>query len=435
MLFCSNCGKELQPGSKFCNECGTPVFNKENIIENVNNTTLTKSDIDETTNIENTTLPSEQECLNNQEKSNDNSQSTSNIENSSPIKKEISLFSKKSLILIIVLIFGAISALVFKASTETIGDFKNFTKIETVKALEEKGFTNVKVRLEPSDDIPKGNVIRLSVSPDTKVKSIENNDLVIYISDGKYRTVFDWAGMTPSEAKDKFKELGFTNVTIKKELHETANVGEIISCNVKAGNNISVDEKIVILECSGVGVNIPDVTRLEESVAKRKIEALGITCKIVYDYTSEINLGSDKPLVISQSAKGMVSKSSNSSITLTVCKPSVNITNLLFGLNSVGGLDLRITYKNLSNKDVKYIYVYFTIKNAVGDKIECRIRGYDYPRLIYTGPLAPNKSDTVDFDAVVYNNTISEVHVDKVVVDFMDGTSQTLPSYWYWRKA
>ena len=39
------------------------------------------------------------------------------------------------------------------------------------------------------------------------------------------------------------------------------------------------------------------------------------------------------------------------------------------GHNSVGGIGLQLTFKNMSEKTIKYIYFYFFAYNAVGDVV------------------------------------------------------------------
>ena len=135
--------------------------------------------------------------------------------------------------------------------------------------------------------------------------------------------------------------------------------------------------------------------------------------------------------VKSQSLTGK--QNPGSTVTIRVAKPSISITQVNFEHNSVGGVDINISFKNLSNKTIKYVTFTTRFKNSVGDNVYCDIRRTSTMDLEYTGPLYSGRSDRAYWDAVIYAWTCKQIHFDEIEVTFMDGTthSMTYNGYWY----
>lgn len=152
-------------------------------------------------------------------------------------------------------------------------------------------------------------------------------------------------------------------------------------------------------------------------------------------------------------------------------------------INSADGVSIQILWRNESNKDIKYLTFSVTPYNAVGDKVSSSIGGKTTVNCKITGPL-PTSSTQIDirhldncfyyyspvdsweyvspyngtysysyykytdtwqyfdnyltksemnnafqgsyFDCVWYNNTITEIKINKVDIEYMDGTSFTV---------
>jgi hypothetical protein len=148
---------------------------------------------------------------------------------------------------------------------------------------------------------------------------------------------------------------------------------------------------------------------------------------------------------------------------------SVEITDI----NSVGGVEFEIYWNNHSSKDIKYIYFHVTPYNRVGDVMKCDIRDRSTTQCYSTGPYKRITSNTdwsdnyyytptlsygrmtlirngsysygdydghkdvvgADFDnifygctweTVWYNSSIDRISLDKVVIEYMDGSKTTL---------
>ena len=98
------------------------------------------------------------------------------------------------------------------------------------------------------------------------------------------------------------------------------------------------------------------------------------------------------------------------------------------GPNSVGGVDVGFDIKNLSEKTIKYATIFCVPYNAVGDPVTCSITRQSESGVQFTGPLAQNQVATGKlWSNAWYNHSISKVVLTKVIVQYMDGTTETIP--------
>lgn len=160
----------------------------------------------------------------------------------------------------------------------------------------------------------------------------------------------------------------------------------------------------------------------------------------------------------------------------------IEVTQILYLINSAGGVSPVLLWTNNTGKTIKYITFYMTPYNAVDDPVTDEITGkntfacketgpiksnnglgdyfyvvtsgisvvynfdddmphyYDGVFLYRTGPASKyEKIDSVDvnypgltfsqisrWSNVWYNTTTTDIHITKVEIDFMDGTHQTL---------
>lgn len=95
------------------------------------------------------------------------------------------------------------------------------------------------------------------------------------------------------------------------------------------------------------------------------------------------------------------------------------------GPNSAGGVSVNFSFKNLTEKTIKYAYFWFTPYNAVQDKVNCSIRRESTRGVKYTGPLSPGATNYgALFENAWYNNSITSVRLSHVLVEYMDGTEE-----------
>ena len=94
--------------------------------------------------------------------------------------------------------------------------------------------------------------------------------------------------------------------------------------------------------------------------------------------------------------------------------------------NEVGGIGVRHTVYNASDKSMKYITFVYVPYNRVGDPVASKVGGDVEARGKLTGPLEPNGKANVEWKILWYNPTIAEVKLKEVIVQYMDGTEETI---------
>ncbi len=105
-------------------------------------------------------------------------------------------------------------------------------------------------------------------------------------------------------------------------------------------------------------------------------------------------------------------------------KSSIRITSAYTSNpNSAGGVDVRLYYKNLSSKTIKYFSFEAVPYNAVGDIVECTIRHSAIVRCKDTGPVKPGKSSGGTWSCMWYNYSIKKMVLTEVDIEYMDGST------------
>lgn len=145
------------------------------------------------------------------------------------------------------------------------------------------------------------------------------------------------------------------------------------------------------------------------------------------------------------------------SIAIENAKNSIYVYGIDLNMNSVGGIDTYITWKNVSDKEIKYIYFYVQYYNSVKDILKNEIGGAATTILSSTGPFPYDKGnysyylssgDSAEslyfsissgfkndrengwagkyWDAPFYNKTTKYIKMSKVEIEYMDGSSYTI---------
>lgn len=117
----------------------------------------------------------------------------------------------------------------------------------------------------------------------------------------------------------------------------------------------------------------------------------------------------------------------------TTPAPPILAANVLRGLeatprtpNTADGVDVDVTFRNVSSRTIKYVHIVAEPINAVGDVVASSIGQRSAAKLTVTGPIEPGKTSEVVFDTVWYNPTIRVVRVNAVNVEFTDDSSSQL---------
>ena len=93
--------------------------------------------------------------------------------------------------------------------------------------------------------------------------------------------------------------------------------------------------------------------------------------------------------------------------------------------NSVNGVKLEFDYVNTNPNTIKYIDVYFTLKNAVDDV--CTIDYSNYGKVRFIGPIEEYETGSYKTDIIGYASSIPKsMRITKIVLTYMNGKTYTL---------
>lgn len=96
--------------------------------------------------------------------------------------------------------------------------------------------------------------------------------------------------------------------------------------------------------------------------------------------------------------------------------------------SSTTPVSVKFTFKNKTGKEIKYITFGIRPYNAVGDPVECTIRGVSLYNCQCTGPFAPNGKFVQILENGWYNTTIASVKIESAEITYMDDSTETLSS-------
>lgn len=106
-------------------------------------------------------------------------------------------------------------------------------------------------------------------------------------------------------------------------------------------------------------------------------------------------------------------------------KPSIELTDTYFSMNSVGGVSPTVCFRNNSGKTIKYIYFTMVPFNAVNDRVSCEVRGASASVGKVTGPISPTSLDNARVYYTAENPTQSRTPFatqQQISMDFYVGT-------------
>lgn len=104
-----------------------------------------------------------------------------------------------------------------------------------------------------------------------------------------------------------------------------------------------------------------------------------------------------------------------------------SILPFCFGKNSVDGIKLCWTAKNVSGKTINYYTVRVYFYNSVGDPAYDEITHKSFKDVKYVGPVAPD-AELVIFSMVGYVPACSKVTLGEITLEYSDGTTD---KFWY----
>lgn len=105
--------------------------------------------------------------------------------------------------------------------------------------------------------------------------------------------------------------------------------------------------------------------------------------------------------------------------------PIVGVTEVFKqGPDQVGHIGAEIKLKNVAGRTIKYIDVYLTPFNSVGDAVSCTVKGHSTYGISITGPISVGSQWAGTCDGMWYNNTIVSAKVDHVDVTYEDDSME-----------
>lgn len=134
-----------------------------------------------------------------------------------------------------------------------------------------------------SDTVKAGLVI--SQNPKAGTPAKPGVAVALVISKGpKPVDIPDYTGKPAKDATAALKKLGFTVTTGTPVNSDSVPSGSVVSQTPSSGSGFRGDTITLVVSKGPVLVTVPDVRRLQESVARAQLEALGFTVKAEYPY-------------------------------------------------------------------------------------------------------------------------------------------------------
>ena len=96
--------------------------------------------------------------------------------------------------------------------------------------------------------------------------------------------------------------------------------------------------------------------------------------------------------------------------------------------NSAGGVDAHLVWKNVSKKTIKYLTWSGYPINAVGDAVECEIRGVSESGGRITGPIKPGTTYGYGkyWECLWYNYSAKKLVLTGIDIEYMDGSTMRI---------
>ena len=160
-----------------------------------------------------------------------------------------------------------------------VPDVSGTPEAQARKALTDAGFL-VKVEREFHESVPEGDVIRQDPGPDQTIQ--EGATVTLVVSRGPPPVkVPDLKGQTTADAKATLEALGF-QVEITQDFSTDVPNGHVISTDPPAGNKPPKGSTVTLFVSKGPKTfPMPNVVGMQREAAVKKLEALGLTVKVV----------------------------------------------------------------------------------------------------------------------------------------------------------
>lgn len=101
------------------------------------------------------------------------------------------------------------------------------------------------------------------------------------------------------------------------------------------------------------------------------------------------------------------------------------------GADYAGGVDVRVVFKNNTNKMIKYVSFVLNAYNAVGDMVMCGVKKSFDSEGLFTGPLLSGytSKSSLYFRGMFYNASITNVKIKSALITYEDNTTEELTEF------
>lgn len=174
---------------------------------------------------------------------------------------------------------------------------------------------------EASADYKKGQIMRQSIEPGTKVA--EHTQIQVTISSGTSEeelTIPEINGATQTDAEAKLKDLGL-EVSVEKANSESVAIGKVISVTPDVGEVVNAGDTVTLVISTGPKdkkVTVNSVIGLKEEEAKKLLESKGLVVTVTTGESNNVAVGE----VMDQSIPNGTTVNAGAEIIITVNSPS-----------------------------------------------------------------------------------------------------------------
>lgn len=193
---------------------------------------------------------------------------------------------------------------------------------EAKETLKTKGFSNITVEYEESNDVEKNYVIKQSVKAGEMKEAATS--ITLTVSSGKNEiTLSDYKGMSLLSARSNITKLGL-EAKVVSEYSDTVESGIVIKMSPASGTKVKYGDTVTLYVSKGKEsktTEVPTLAGLTEAEAIAKLEAANLVYSITYEEDNS-NIGK----VISQDVRGGMKVDEWTSIGVVVGKEEPTTT-------------------------------------------------------------------------------------------------------------
>ena len=299
------------------------------------------------------------------------------------------------------------------------------TREEATVLLAKKGL-RVEFITDLTDNVEENTVYKQSLSG-IHLLANDMEPIVLYISEGIAVDCPIVEGMSEQQALQVLDSTGL-KYSITRQYTTNLEKGVVFQQDQKG--KVKSGAVVALSISKGIGKVVADQIGASPQQAAEELSAAGFNV-VINEYADGADIFSESPVVISQDKTGI--QALGDTITLEVDRPSIQIPTIHITSNSINGIDLAITLKNVSDKEIKYVDLEISFYNPFGEPAPCEISGKNTYSARYVGPLYPNASQQITTTRpVIYNPNVAAWRLTSIVVTFIDDTTQELTSSEFW---